>query len=77
MLAFEVSLDATSSNDVSVDYATRDGTAVAGEDYTATSGTLTFGPGDIVRYLSLHHGDIFGELRKLVDATKIVAEAAT
>ena len=28
-----------------VDYATQDGTALAGSDYTATSGTLTFGPG--------------------------------
>jgi hypothetical protein len=31
---------------VSVDYATGDGTAIAGSDYTATSGTLTFGPGE-------------------------------
>jgi uncharacterized repeat protein (TIGR01451 family) len=30
---------------VSVNYTTADGTAVAGADYTATSGTLTFGPG--------------------------------
>jgi hypothetical protein len=31
---------------VTVDYATSDGTAHAGADYTAGSGTLTFGPGD-------------------------------
>jgi choice-of-anchor B domain-containing protein len=31
---------------VSVDYATRDGTATAGNDYTATSGTLTWAQGD-------------------------------
>ena len=30
----------------------------------------------IVRYLSLYHGDIFAEVRKLVEATKIVSEAA-
>ena len=30
----------------SVHYATADGTAVAGEDYTSTSGTLTFAPGE-------------------------------
>lgn len=30
---------------VSVDYATADGSATAGSDYTATSGTLTFGAG--------------------------------
>ena len=31
---------------VTVDYATADGTATAGSDYTATSGTLSFGPGE-------------------------------
>ncbi len=44
-LAFTVSLDrAVLASDglVSVAYATRDGTAIAGADYTATSGTLTF-----------------------------------
>ena len=30
---------------LTVNYATADGTAVAGSDYTATSGTLTFAPG--------------------------------
>src|SRR3954469_15564098 len=31
------------------DYATGDGTAAAGNDYTATSGTLTFGPGEATK----------------------------
>jgi hypothetical protein len=31
---------------VAVDYATSDGTATAGSDYTASSGTLVFGPGE-------------------------------
>jgi len=31
---------------VEVSYSTRDGDAVAGRDYTATRGTLTFGPGE-------------------------------
>ena len=53
VLAFEVSLDATSSNDVSVDYTTRDGTAEAGEDYTTTSGTLTFAPGETVQMVEV------------------------
>src|SRR5678816_3112270 len=35
------------SSTVSVDFATSDGTAKAGSDYTAVSGTLTFGPGEL------------------------------
>ena len=43
---FTVTLDAASTSTVTVDYATSDGTAAAGSDYTAASGTLTFSPGD-------------------------------
>ena len=41
-VAFAVTLSRAASGTVTVDYASADGTAVAGEDYTATSGTLTF-----------------------------------
>ena len=52
-VVFTVRLDGQPSNTVTVDYATADGagvwagtgTATAGVDYTATSGTLTFAPG--------------------------------
>jgi beta-glucanase (GH16 family) len=44
-----VSLNMTSTNQVTVDYATADGTAVAGVDYTAISGTLTFAPGELTQ----------------------------
>jgi hypothetical protein len=37
------------STAMTVDFATSDGTATAGDDYTATSGTLTFGIGDALR----------------------------
>jgi PKD repeat protein len=37
---FPVTLSSVSSHDVTVDYKTADGTATAGSDYTATSGTL-------------------------------------
>ena len=45
VMEFVVSLTGSSSNPVTVDYATADGTAAAGEDYVARSGTLTFAPG--------------------------------
>ena len=38
---------------VTVDYARAEGTAKAGEDYTATSGTLTFGPGESSKTVSV------------------------
>ncbi|HEX7151416.1 MAG TPA: IPTL-CTERM sorting domain-containing protein [Thermoanaerobaculia bacterium] len=45
-ITFQVTLSAASGQAVTVDYATSDGTATAGADYTATSGTLTFAPGE-------------------------------
>jgi hypothetical protein len=38
---------------VTVDYATADGTAKAPADYTATSGTLTFQPGETAKNVSV------------------------
>ena len=43
---FAVSLSRASSGPVAVAYATTDGTATAGADYTRTSGTLSFAPGE-------------------------------
>ena len=43
--SFTVTLSAVSSQAVSVTYATSDVTAIAGQDYTAVSGTLTLPPG--------------------------------
>jgi hypothetical protein len=40
-----VNLSAASAFTVTVNYATSDGTATAGNDYTSTSGTLAFAPG--------------------------------
>src|SRR5262249_918488 len=44
--------DAT-TNTVTVDYTTHDGTGHAGIDYTATSGTLTFNPNQTVQTIPL------------------------
>ena len=46
VLEFSVTLSHPSSRTVTVDYATADGTATAGSDYTAASGSLTFNAGD-------------------------------
>ena len=45
-LAFVVTLSRPASGAVAVDYSTADGTALAGADYTAASGTLSFQAGD-------------------------------
>ena len=44
-MTFTVSLSAASTQSVTVAYATSDGTATAGSDYTTASGTVTFNPG--------------------------------
>src|SRR5438309_295039 len=41
------------SRAVTVQYTTSDGTAIAGQDYTATNGTVTFGPGEITKTISV------------------------
>jgi hypothetical protein len=52
-LEFVISLVAASSETVSVDYATADGTAVAGTDYTATNGTVQFAPGEVRQFVTV------------------------
>jgi hypothetical protein len=49
LAAFTVSLSAPSATPVTVDYQTIDGSAIAGDDYVAASGTLTFAPGQTSR----------------------------
>lgn len=50
---FTVRLSKASASAVTVNYATTDGTAVAGTDYTATSGTLTFAAGETERTVTV------------------------
>jgi hypothetical protein len=57
-LTFTLTLSQASAAPVTVDYATADGTATAGSDYAAASGTLTFAPGETSKTISvLVNGD--------------------
>ncbi len=50
---FTVTLSAASGQSVTVNYATANGTATAGTDYIATSGILTFTPGQITQTITV------------------------
>jgi endoglucanase len=59
---FTVSLSKASTEPVSVSFASTDGTAKAGSDYVATSGTLTFAPGETTKSVDVSVlGDMFSE----------------
>jgi ribosomal protein L35AE/L33A len=60
---FTVTLAPASGQNVSVAYATADGTATAPADYAATSGTLTFSPGQTTKTVTVQVvGDTLDEL---------------
>ena len=67
-LAFAVTLDRARHAQVTVEYATRDGTAVAGSDYVAGNGTLTLAPGETAKTV---------EVRVLADAHDEGSETMT
>lgn len=48
-IVFTVSLSTRAVVPVTVNYATLDGTALSGSDYTLASGSLTFAPGEIIK----------------------------
>ena len=64
-----VTLSASSTSDVTVDYATSDGSATAGSDYTATTGTLTIIAGDTSGTIAV---DVLGDTDQEPDETLIV-----
>jgi probable HAF family extracellular repeat protein len=53
VFTFTVSLSAASSTAVTVNFATADGSARAPDDYAATSGVLTFNPGETTRTVNV------------------------
>jgi hypothetical protein len=59
---FTVSLSAVSGQSLTVNFATADGTAVAGSDYVATNGLLTFAPGTTSQTVTVRvNGDLVNE----------------
>ena len=50
---FTVTLSAVSGQTVTVNWATANGTALAGSDYTTASGTVTFNPGETTQPISV------------------------
>ena len=52
-LAFDVRLDSAQTGRVTVRYATSDGTAMEGSDYTDTSGMLTFDAGEVFKTIEV------------------------
>ncbi len=61
-MIFTLSLSAASKQSISVSYATVDGTAVAGSDYVAQSGTVTFAAGATKATITIKvYGDAIAE----------------
>ena len=56
-ISFSITLDEAASGAVTVDYATSNGTATAGSDYTAASGTLSFSAGETRKTLAVTISD--------------------
>lgn len=57
-ITFTVTLDAASNSDVSFDYATANGTAEAGRDFTAANGTITLLAGETQKTITF---DVIGD----------------
>jgi hypothetical protein len=65
-LNLTLTLSWTSDEAVTVDYRTENGTALAKQDYAATSGTLTFQPGETSRTIAV---SIKGDRKREADET--------
>jgi hypothetical protein len=63
-----VCLSRASTEPVTVEYSTKNGTAIAGTDYVATSGSIRFEPGEIAKWITV---SIIGEVAADPDADAI------
>ena len=66
---FTVTLSVPFATAVTVNYSTANGTATAGTDYTAASGTLTFAPGETTRTITIN---VKGDRKREADETLFV-----
>ena len=77
-MLFTVRLSVASGKTVTVNYATADQTAVAGQDYTAKSGILTFTPGQTSKTISIPIlGDVVAEEKETLAVKLTVPANAT
>jgi len=77
-LAFTVNMSKASATPVTVQYATSNGTASAGQDYTATSGTITFAAGETSKTVNVAvSGDATAEADETFTLTLSNASGAT
>jgi hypothetical protein len=77
---FTVSLSRASGETITVSYATEDGSATAGQDYTAVSGTLTFPAGETTQTIAVpivNDTDVEGPETFTLGLTGIVSGNAT
>ncbi|MCP4658557.1 MAG: DUF11 domain-containing protein, partial [bacterium] len=68
-LLLNVGLTSIREAPVTVEFTTLDGTATAGEDYAATSGTLSFAPGELQQQIAV---TVFGDLDPEADEVFVV-----
>ncbi len=77
-MTFTATLSTASGQAVSVNYATSNGTATAGSDYTAASGTLTFAAGETSKTFTVAiAGDTTAEPDETITATLSAPSNAT
>ncbi|WP_405228439.1 Calx-beta domain-containing protein, partial [Lentisalinibacter sediminis] len=78
VLSFDVTLDVPSGRTISVAYASADGTATAGDDYTAASGTLSIDPGATAATIEVEVlGDTLDEADETLTVTLSTPDAVT
>jgi hypothetical protein len=64
-VVFNITLTAASTQQITVNYQTANGTATAGSDYVAKSGTVTFDPGQTLKQITVAYiGDDVAELNE-------------